>query len=131
MKNTKRTIIALAGLLLVLAVLFGIYRFTRPETVKGDKVITLEVVHGDGTTNVREIGTSREYLGEVLADEELVKGEEGSYGLFITEVEGEAADESSQEWWCLTKGGEELMTSADQTPIADGDRYELTLTVGY
>ena len=29
------------------------------------------------------------------------------------------------------KGGEMVNTGADQTPIADGDTFELTMTVGY
>ncbi len=29
------------------------------------------------------------------------------------------------------KKGEQVNTSADQTPISDGDTYELTLTEGY
>ena len=75
--------------------------------------------------------TDAEYLGKVLEDEQLVEGDQGQYGLFITVADGEQADDSKQQWWCLTKGGEMVNTSADQTPIADGDRYELTLKEGY
>ncbi len=39
--------------------------------------------------------------------------------------------ESKQQWWCITKGGEQVNTSADQTPIADGEQFELTLKEGY
>ena len=44
-------------------------------------------------------------------------------------MNGIAADESNQEWWCITKTGEQVNTSADQTPLGDGEAYELTLTV--
>ena len=44
---------------------------------------------------------------------------------------GETVDEGAQEWWKLTKGGEMVNSSADSTPIADGDHFELTFTVGY
>ena len=37
----------------------------------------------------------------------------------------------AQEWWKLTKDGEMVNTSADATPIADGDHFELTFMVGY
>ena len=43
----------------------------------------------------------------------------------------ETADESLQQWWCITREGEMLSTGADQTPITDGEQYELTLTEGY
>lgn len=130
-KNIKKIPIALIGLIVVIAVFFGVYRFTRPTAVQGAKTITVEVIHKDASQKTFEYHTDREYLGEVLTDEELVSGEEGAYGMFITTVDNETADDANQEWWCITKNNERLDTSADQTPIADGDKYELTLTVGY
>ena len=46
-------------------------------------------------------------------------------------VSPSTADESIQQWWCFTKGGEMLMTGVDTTPIADGEHYEITFTVGW
>ena len=43
----------------------------------------------------------------------------------------QTADDSQQQWWCFTKGGEMLETGVDTTPIADGDAFEITLTEGY
>ena len=43
------------------------------------------------------------YLGEVLESENLVDGESGEYGLFITTVDEETADDSKQQWWCINK----------------------------
>ena len=68
---------------------------------------------------------------EVLTENGLAEGTESAYGLFITTVDGETADESLQQWWCITREGEMLSTGADQTPIAHGEQYELTLTEGY
>ena len=51
--------------------------------------------------------------------EGLVEGEESSYGLFITTVDGETADDSNQEWWCLTKGGEMWNYGADSTELSE------------
>ena len=51
--------------------------------------------------------------------------------MFITEVDGETAEDSSQQWWCITKGGSTVNTSADQTPIEDNDAFELTLKEVY
>ena len=55
----------------------------------------------------------------------------GSYGLFITTVDGETADDSKQQWWYITKGGEQVNSGADALPIADGDQFELTMMEGY
>lgn len=130
-KNTKKIIFALAALAAVIVVLFAVYYFTKEKTTAGGKTIAVEVVHKNGKSASFEYTTEKEYLGEVLTAEKLVDGENGEYGMFITTVDGETADDSNQEWWCITKGGEQLNTSADKTPIADGDKFELTLTVGY
>lgn len=129
--NTKKIIIALVLLIISVAVLWGIYQATIKSPVQGDKTITVEVIHKDGSLISFEYHTDREYLGETLTDEGLVSGESGAYGMFITTVDGETADDSRQEWWCITKNQEQLNTSADQTSIADGEKYELTLTTGY
>lgn len=130
-RNTPKIIFSLTALIIVIAALLCVYQFTKKDTSQGSKNITVEVVHRDASTKTFEYDTDREYLGEVLADEALVAGEEGAYGLFITTVDGETADDANKEWWRITKDGEQLNTSADQTPIADGEKYELTLTVGY
>lgn len=129
--NSKKTVIALIALLIVIAALFGVYRLTRATTTQGSKNITVDVIHKDGSLKTYTYDTNREYLGEVLTDEELISGESGAYGMFITTVDGETADDANQEWWCITKNNGQLNTSADQTPIADGEKYELTLMIGY
>ena len=108
-----------------------LYIQTRPETTAGAKTIDVVVVHGDGTQASFQYQTDAQYLGDVLTENGLVEGSESSYGLFITTVDGETADDSLQQWWCITREGEMLSTGADQTPIADGEQYELTLTEGY
>nr|WP_294493885.1 DUF4430 domain-containing protein [uncultured Mediterraneibacter sp.] len=128
----KRTLIISAAVLIILcAAAFLLYRQFAPSPSAGKKDVSITVIHKDKTEKTFSYQTDAEYLGEVLREEELVKGEEGDYGLFITEVDGETADSSLQQWWCITKGGETVNTSADQTPLHDGDQYELTLQEGY
>ena len=69
--------------------------------------------------------------GELLLAEQVAEGEDSAYGLFITTVDGETAQDSLRQWWCITKGGERVETGVDATPIADGDHFELTFTTGY
>lgn len=95
------------------------------------KNITVTVVHKDGSSKDFPIAASGETLREALEQEKLIEGEEGQYGLFITAADGETANSDNQEWWCVTKGGEQVNTGVDGVKIADGDKYELTLTVGY
>ncbi|MCI6054242.1 DUF4430 domain-containing protein [Dysosmobacter sp.] len=127
----KKLLIGCGALVLACLLAAVLYIQTRPETAEGAKTIDVVVVHGDGTEAAFQYQTDAEYLGEVLVENELVEGTESAYGLFITTVDGETADDSLQQWWCITRSGEMLSTGADQTPIADGEQYELTLTEGY
>lgn len=128
----KRGLIAAVAILIVLCIGAGfLYQKFKPSVSEGAKQIQVTVIHGDETEKVFEYDTDAQYLGEVLKNEKLVEGEDGEYGLFITTVDGEQADDSKQQWWCITKGGEQVNTSADQTPVADGDEFELTLKEGY
>lgn len=122
----------LAILLIILCVAAGIlFNANKPEIVAGTKEIDVIVVHADQTEDIFTYQTDAEYLGDVLLENKLAEGEVGAYGLFITAVDGETADDSKQQWWCITKSGESVTTGADTLPIADGDQFELTLMEGY
>ncbi len=128
----KKTIIAVVALVLAVVLVGGTYYlFGMPQTQAGAKALTVSVVLTDGTSTDFEVETSDEFLGSALSETGLIKGDMGDYGLFVTEVNGVVVDDSKQQWWCLTKGGETVMTSFDTTPIADGDVFEITLTEGY
>ena len=129
--TNKRTCIAALLLVCLLAGFGMLYTQTRPQTTAGTKTIHITVIHADRSEADFTYQTEAEYLGEVLLAEGLASGENGQYGLFITTVDGEIADSSRQQWWCITQNGEKLNTSADTTPITDSDQYELTLTEGY
>lgn len=129
--SKKKKILAAILLLVLIAAAVAAYIALRPSAVEGDKTIAVQVVHGDGSTKDFSVSTDAEYLRGALEQEGLVSGTESEYGLFVTTVDGETADDAAQEWWCFTKGGESLMTGVDTTPIADGERYEITLTVGW
>ncbi len=129
-KKTKRIIAVVALLVLIAAAVFAYMHFA-PAATPGDKTIVVSVIHGDGTQKDFSINTDAENLRTALEQEKLVQGEDSDYGLYIQTADGETADESLQQWWCITKGGETLMTGVDDTMIADGERYELTLTTGW
>ena len=130
MNKKTKIILSLVALVVVVAVFVGVYFATRPETSAGDKHITVEIVGKDDSRTV-ELDTDEEYLGPALEQENLISGTESEFGLYVTTVDGYTADESAQEWWCFTKGGETLNTGVDSTTIADGDAFEITLTTGW
>jgi len=129
MKN-KKTILAVVAMVLVIGLMAGLYYMTRPATTKGGKSITVEVVHGDGTSKTFTFSTDAEYLGEVLEAEELVEFEEGPYGMMIKAVDGEkAVYEEDGAYWALFEGEDYAMQGADQTVIEDGDLFKLVYTL--
>ncbi len=126
-KQTKLAIILVAIFAILIAIMAFIGTNFLPETVEGQKTIEILVVTDENTESF-EFTTTYEYLGEVLIEEELVLGSVGEFGLFITEVNGIKADDSLRQWWRISKDGVDTTTSADLTPIADGEQYELTLS---
>jgi len=127
----KKNILIAVALVLAIAVSAAVWAFTRPETASGGKTFTVDIVY-DETEKTVEITTDAEYLRGALEQENLVRGEESEYGLFVTEVDGRTADSDKQEWWCFTKNnGETVNTGIDETPIAHGDKFEITLMTGW
>lgn len=91
--------------------------------------LTVTVVDDKGKSTDFEIKTNAENLGDALIEAKLVEGEVGDYGLYIKVVNGLRADyDLDGAYWALSTNGEYLMTGADKTPIADGEKYELTYT---
>ena len=129
MKKQTKLIIAVAVIVAVVVVMAGIYFATRPDTAQGAKTITVEVVHGNGSSKEFTYHTDSEYLGEVLLAEGLVAGDQGEFGLYILTVDGEdAIFEESGAYWALYQNGEMTTTGADTTPIQDGDSFQLVYT---
>ena len=123
----KKAWLPAAALVVVALLLLGIWYVNRPQGQAGDKTITVEVVHADESSREFTYQTSEEFLGPVLIEEGLAQGEESTYGLFITTVDGETAE--GNQWWCITQDGQMVETGADTTPIADGDHFELSMSV--
>ena len=104
----------------------------RPQPEVGEEVeFCLKVVHGDGVSMTTYVTTDKTMLGAALSENNLIRGRLGAYGLFVTTVDDERADESKEQWWCLTKDGQSVNTGVDYTPVEDGATYEFTLTTGY
>lgn len=130
-KKTRNIILAVVVLAVLVVGALLIYKANKPAPQLGDKNITVTVVHGDESSKSFAINTSAENLRAACEEQSLIAGDESEYGLYVKTVDGETADESIQQWWCITKGGEMLMTGVDDTMIADGEAYEFTLTTGW
>lgn len=130
-KSFKKAAIGVIAFVAAIVLLYVIYNEFLPASITGKKEIVAEVVQVDGSSKSYEIKTKAENLREALEGKKLISGSESDFGLFVTTVDGVTADDSKQQWWCFTKSGEVMTTSVDDTKIADGDHYEITLTEGY
>lgn len=130
-RNRKQTVLLVGVLSFLIALFCVVWIFARPKATVGEKTISTTVTHKDGTVNEYSIETKEEFLRGALEQENLIAGENGDYGLYLMTVDGETADESNEEWWCITKNGAMTEYGVDDQPINDGDRFEITLNVGW
>ena len=131
MKNNKKTIILAVAGFVVLALLLGMaWLLLRPGTTEGEKTIHVTVVAEGRPDKTVDIRTDAVYLRQALEEKDLIEGSEYPFGLLVLTVDGVTADADRQEWWSFTKGGVFLDTGVDDTPIEDGDSFEITLTAG-
>lgn len=133
-KKQMKFIISTLIFLVVLAAMVIVYVTSRPEPsgeTAGKKAITVLVAIPEEETKEFVIKTDADYLRQALDQEKLIEGKVESFGFYLTAVNKVIADESKQEWWCITKRGEEVFTGVDEIAIQDGDQYEITLTTGY
>ena len=130
-KNRKLPLILGTLMLAALVAVFAwVYGTQMSDGQAGTKKIMFEIIVDTDTERV-VIETDAEFLRGALEQEQLLSGIEDQYGLYVLTVNGITADESKQQWWCFTKGGEQLFTGVDTTPIADGDTFEATLMTGW
>lgn len=130
MKNKKLLVGLSVGLAILIAIFAIVLVTNKPETTKGQKNIDVTIVYADKTTKVLDFETDAEFLGDVLFEEGLVNAEEYKAG-YYTVVDGIKADYNvDQSWWCVTKDGEMTMVGMNELALADGDKYEITYTIG-
>ena len=130
MSKSKKIIAVAVLLVLVIGAALAYVRFS-PQAQVGGKTIVLLVTHSDGGTHEFTMSTQAETLGDAMRELDIVVGEDGPYGIFVTAVDGETVDSALEQWWCFTKDGETMMTGIDDTMIADGEHYEAVFTTGY
>ena len=131
MQKNIKIIIAAVAIIVLIAVMAAVYVSTRPETVEGEKSFTVKVIHKDGSEKTFTYQTDVEYLGDLLLEEGLIQGENGQFGLYITNVDGEnAIYENDGAYWALYEGEDYAQQGIGETPILDGSEFSLVYTVG-
>ena len=89
-----------------------------------EQSFTFEVVDKDGNTETFSITTDKSTVGEALLEEGLIAGENGQYGLFVTEVNGIVADYNVDgTYWAFYVDGAYASSGVDTTDVVDGSTY--------
>lgn len=98
------------------------------EFGEGEKTLTVKVKAEEKTLTFT-VHTDKETVGDALLEHEIIVGEDGPYGLFITHVNGiKAVYEEDGAYWGFFQKGEYMNTGVDMTEISDGAEYELVYT---
>ena len=96
----------------------------QEQTQPVSKSFTFEVVDKDGNVTTFDITTDKATVGEALLEEGLIKGEDGQYGLYVTEVNGIVADYNvDQTYWAFYVDGTYASSGVDTTDVVDGSTY--------
>lgn len=88
---------------------------------------TVTVTDADGQVASYTVETAAEgatVLSVIQATDADVTVEDGQYGIYISAINGLAAEGSSG--WVYTVNGEQVMESVDACPVADGDTVEFS-----
>lgn len=134
MKETKhflKIFLGTLGLFLVTVLLLYVFFNRDNKSSVGSKEIVIKVIVPDEEVQVFTLSTDAITLRQALDEENLIRGTGDTGSFFITEVNKRRAEDSKQEWWSITKGGEYIEFGVDMINIQDKDQYELTLMEGY
>ena len=125
--KTNKKVFALIAIVLVVALMVGVYVMTRPQAVEGGKNVTVVIVYEDGTEKKMEYATELEFLSELLLEKELVTGYTSEeYGFTIEGVDGIVLDWATDSaYWALYEGDAYATTSAAGIVLVDGGVYKL------
>ena len=101
------------------------------ELGEGKLSFRFDVQNRAGEKTSYLIHTDAATVGEALTGLDLVEGEQGDYGLYVTTVCGETLDYNADGmYWAFYENGEYAMTGVDSTAIADGAVYAMVATKG-
>ena len=103
-------------------------------TVKGEGNTSFyfNVTNTDGAVTKFLIKTDKKTVGEALLELGMITGDASDYGLYVTSVNGIAADWNTEcAYWAFYINGEYAQTGVDATDITAGATYGFTKTISY
>lgn len=130
--NTKKIVLGVVILALVIALLAGLYLKFGPKVFKGAKEVTIEVIDNTGTSTDYTVHTDAEFLRQAMEDADGLEfdGTESDYGLMVETVNGLYADYAKDNaYWGFYLDGVMCDYGVDSQPVEDGQTYQILYTV--
>lgn len=130
-KSSKKVILGVAALVVVIAALAILYNVFREKPVEGSKSITIEVVNKEQESTNYQLKTDAEYLRQAMEEAEglTFSGTESEYGMMVDTVNGETADYSvDSSYWAFYVNGDYCNNGIDTQPVVDGDAFSIVYT---
>jgi len=112
---------------------------TAPESTEdapevrgeGETEFSFKVVTADGVTKEYTVKTNKAKVGDALLDAGLIKGEQGQFGLYVTEVDGEYHKyEEDGMYWAFYENESYAALGVDSTEINTDVVYSLRASKG-
>lgn len=130
-KSSKKVILGVAALVVVIAALAILYNVFREKPVEGSKSITIEVVNKAEESTKYQLKTDAEYLRQAMEEAEglIFSGTESEYGMMVDTVNGDLADYNADgAYWGFFVNGEYCNYGIDTQPVEDGDVFGIVYT---
>lgn len=134
MKKKTKIIGVIVAVVVLIAVMAGLYLHFGPKTQEGAKAVTIEVVDDKGASTEYKVHTDAEYLIDAMKDAEsegmTFDGTESEYGLALETINDLTADFNKDgAYWAIYVNGEYGNFGVDEQPVADGDEFKFEYTV--
>ena len=127
---SSKKLLSLIGCIVLtaaLAMLFtgcGTAPTAQTENQENLTAFTVEITDLEGAVTTMELTSDKATVGEALLEQGIVEGEDSSYGLYITTVNGiELNWDRDQKYWAFYIDGEYAQTGVDSTTVAPGTEY--------
>ncbi len=130
-KSSRKIVLGVGALALVIVLLAVVYSVFREKPVEGSKSVTIEVTGLESEKTEYKLKTDAEYLRQAMEEAEglTFSGQESEYGMMVDTVNGLTADYNADgAYWSFYVNGEYCNYGIETQPVEDGDVFSVVYT---
>ena len=130
-KSSRKIVLGVGALALVIVLLAVVYSVFREKPVEGSKSVTIEVTGLESEKTEYKLKTDAEYLRQAMEEAEglTFSGQESEYGMMVDTVNGLTADYNVDgAYWSFYVNGEYCNYGIETQPVEDGDVFSIVYT---